>query len=440
MSNLLISAGGIIILLGVVILVHEWGHFIVARLCGVRVDVFSVGMGPRVWGFKRGDTDYRISAVPIGGYARMAGENPAEERAGGHDEFLSKKRWQRALIILAGPTMNILLALIIATAVLMTGNAKPEFMRHRPKISVVAPGSPGQKAGLRSGDVLLEVHGKKVQNWDDVVWQWLFVTPGSKLPVVAKRDGRRQSLEIQTSSDSRENDLFGYPVRATVIDKVQPGKPAATGGLQHGDRVVAVDGNTAVSPELISLTIQASKGKPLPLTVERDGHLVHLTLHPIYGKLQGQERWMIGAYFAPPATYHTNRFASAIRGGIRYNVMVTAVTFHIIYQLVQRKANLKQVAGPVGIAEASSKAAHEGLMPFLNLVALISLELGIFNLLPIPILDGWHLLTLGVEGTMRRDLSLALKERALQLGVIFLLLLILVVTYNDILRLVTGSH
>jgi regulator of sigma E protease len=440
MNNFLISVGGIVILLGVMILIHEWGHFVVARLCGVRVDVFSIGMGPRIWGIKRGPTDYRLSAVPIGGYVRMAGENPAEELTGAPYEFMSKKRWQRALIILAGPTMNIVLAVVIATAILMAGKAEPDFFRHRPEISAIIPNSAAQRAGLRSGDLLLQVNGKNVQTWKDVMWQIMFVAPGSKFPVVVEQNGQRRRLEIQTSTESTQVSMLGYPVESTLIDKVEPGKPAAKDGLQAGDRVVAVNGDTAVSQALVALTIEDSKGKPVQLTIERDGRLLNLTVHPTYGKLEGQERWYIGAYFAPPPTYRVDRLSSAIRGGVRFNVMLTAAIVHTIWRLVEHKDKLKVITGPVGIAEATSQAAREGLMDFLQLMAVISLNLGIVNLLPIPILDGWALLTLGVEGTLRRDLSVAAKERAIQVGVIFLFLLILVVTYNDILRIVTGGH
>jgi len=234
--------------------------------------------------------------------------------------------------------------------------------------------------------------------------------------------------------------MFGYPVVDTVIGKVMQGTPAAKAGFEHGDRVVAVEGNKAVSPALLSMTIDSLKGKPVKLTVERDGRLVELTPHPTYGKLEGQDRWFIGVSFEQLPTYHADRFSSAIRGGVRYNVMVTAAIVNTIFKLVEHKAQLKQLSGPVGIAEASGQAAREGLLAFMNIMAVISLNLGILNLLPIPILDGWHLLTLGVEGTIRRDLSLAVKERAMQVGVVFLLLLILIVTYNDVLKIISPSH
>ncbi len=440
MTNFLISIGSIIVVLGVMILVHEWGHFIVARMCGVRVEVFSVGMGPRVWGFHRGPTDYRVSALPIGGYVRMAGENPAEERTGAPDEFLSKKRWQRALIILAGPAMNILMALVIATGMMMTGKAEPSYLHQQPQISAVAEDTAAAQVGLRAGDLLMKVNGKAVHTWDDAIWQSMFVAPGSKMPVVVDRDGKQVSLEIPTSASASESDLLGFPVESTVVGTVKEGMPAAKGGLQQGDRVVSVGGKQATSPYVVSMAIAGSDGKPVPILVERNGQSVNLVLHPVYGELQGEKRWYIGAVFETPMTYRSDRVSSAVRDGVRYNVMLTAAIFNTVVKLVEHKAQLKQLSGPVGIAEASGQAAREGLLPFLYLMAVISLNLGILNLLPIPILDGWHLLTLGVEGTIRRDLSLALKERAMQVGVVFLLLLILIVTYNDVLKIVTPAH
>jgi regulator of sigma E protease len=440
MTNFLISIGSIIVVLGVMILVHEWGHFIVARMCGVRVEVFSIGMGPRVWGVRRGPTDYRISALPIGGYVRMAGENPAEDRTGAPDEFLSKKRWQRALIILAGPTMNIVTALVIATAMMMGGKAEPTYLRYQPEVSAVQDNTPAAQAGLRAGDVLLKVDGKAVKNWDDALWQTMFVAPGSELPVVVQRGDKQVSLQIMTSASDSPSDLLGYPVQATIVGTVKQDMPAAKGGLQQGDRIVSVAGKQATSPYVVSVAIAGSDGKPVPMVVQRDGQNVNLVLHPTYGELEGTKRWYIGAIFETSVSYRTDRVSSAVRDGVRYNVMITAQIVNTIFKLVERKAQLKQLSGPVGIAEASGQAAREGLLAFLNIMAVISLNLGILNLLPIPILDGWHLVTLGVEGTIRRDLSLAVKERAMQVGVVFLLLLILIVTYNDVLKIVTPSR
>jgi regulator of sigma E protease len=444
MNNFLISVGSIVIVLGVMVLVHEWGHFIVARMCGVRVDVFSVGMGPRIWGYHRGATDYRLSALPIGGYVRMAGENPTDQRTGAPDEFLSKKRWQRALIIMAGPTMNIVMALVIATGLMMSGKGLPAYLKNQPEVSAVDKGSPAAQAGIQSGDVIVAVKGQPVKTWDDVIWQSFFVMPNSTLPIEVERGSRRIALSVQTSPDSDHDDLFGYPVVKTFVGDVQKGQPGALAGLEKGDQIVAVNENRAVSPNMVATSTEDSAGKPVQMTIERKGQTLNVVVHPAYGVLQGgpkgQKVWHVGVSLDAPITYTATTMGQAIRGGVRYNVLMTSAIVDTVLKLIEHKARLKQLSGPVGIAQASGQAAREGLLDFLNFMAIISLNLGIVNLLPIPILDGWHILTLAVEGTMRRDLSMAVKERALQVGLVFLLLLILIVTYNDVFKLVIPSH
>lgn len=440
MNNFLISIGAIIVVLGVMILVHEWGHFIVARMCGVRVDVFSIGMGPRIWGFQRGPTDYRISILPIGGYVRMAGENPTDERTGAPDEFLSKSRWKRALIILAGPTMNVVAALVFAIAMLTLGRTEPTYLHKAPVVAGVYPDSAAQKAGLQPGDILLKVNGKAVSNWDDVAWQAMFVTPGARLPLVVERDGRQENLSVLTSTSDDESSLLGFPEQAVIVDTVRKSSPAEKAGLEPGDHVVAMDGKPLLSPFQMSGEISKSGGRVLPLTVDRDGKTLQMDIKPAYGDLGdgAGARYYIGIYYRFPTVARQHRFADALRGGVRYNVMLSTEIVHVVLKLVEHKTSVKQLVGPVGIAKASGEAAKEGLDAFLGIMAMVSLNLGILNLLPIPILDGGHLLMLGVEGTLRRDLSLAAKERALQVGLVFLLLLFIVVMYNDVLRLLPG--
>jgi regulator of sigma E protease len=268
----------------------------------------------------------------------------------------------------------------------------------------------------------------------------MFVMPEAAVPVVVQRGSHRFTLRVQTSPDAGQTDLFGYPEQKTFVGPVNPGMPAAQGGLKQGDQVIAIDGNRDISPFSVSTAVAGSDGKPVTMTVARDGQFVNLVLHPAYGNLDGQKRWYIGAYFDAPITYHATTIGAAVQGGVRYNVMLTSAIINTVVKLVEHKAQLKQLSGPVGIAKASGQAAREGFLAFMNIMAVISLNLGILNLLPIPVLDGWHILTLGVEGTMRRDLSIAVKERAMQVGLVFLLLLILIVTYNDVLKIVVPGH
>ncbi|HEV2385996.1 MAG TPA: RIP metalloprotease RseP [Candidatus Acidoferrales bacterium] len=436
MNNFLISIASIIIVLGVMIVVHEWGHFIVARACRVRVDVFSVGMGPRIWGYRRGPTDYRLSALPIGGYVRMAGENPTDQRTGAPDEFLSKPRWQRALIVLAGPVMNVFMAVVIAVGMMMAGKTQPAFLRNPPQVAGVLKGSAAAQAGLREADLLVKVNGKAVRTWDDVVWQTIFIAPGARMPIEFSRAGRLQTVVVQTSPDADMTELVGYPIQKVSVASVTAGFPAKKAGLEAGDLLVSANGRTVDSQLKFNSIISGSGGKPVDLVVERAGRQLALRLNPVlYDPGDGGgRRWMIGTFTEYRSTVKAHRLGDAVRGGLRYNVMLTSQIVNVLFKLAEHKASVKTLTGPIGVAKQSGEAAREGLLAFLNVMAVVSLNLGILNLLPIPILDGGHLLLLGVEGTIRRDLSLAVKERALQVGLVFLLLLFVIVMYNDILK------
>jgi regulator of sigma E protease len=435
-NNFLVSLGSIIIVLGVMIVVHEWGHFIVARLCGVRVDVFSVGMGPRIWGFRRGVTDYRLSALPIGGYVRMAGENPADQRTGAPDEFLSKPRWQRALIVLAGPVMNVCMAVIVAIGTMVGGKTEPAFLHNAPKVAGVLKESPAADAGIREGDLLLKVNGGAVRTWDDVFWRIIFTAPDAHVPVVLQRDSHLQTVSVQSSPDADLTDLLGYPIQQVSVAGISAGLPAAKAGLKPGDLLISADGQPVTSQYKFNSIVTSSGGKPVDLVVERAGQRLPLTIIPIRMDPHdgGGLRWMIGIYTEAISTVKAHRFGDAVRGGIRYNVILTSKIVSVVFKLAEHKTSIKTLTGPIGVAQQSGQAARQGLLAFMNLMALVSLNLGILNLLPIPILDGGHLLLLAVEGTIRRDLSMAVKERALQVGLVFLLLLFVIVMYNDILK------
>jgi regulator of sigma E protease len=329
---------------------------------------------------------------------------------------------------------------VIAIGMMMTGKTEPAYLHQAPQIAGVFADSPAAKAGIHPGDVLLEVNGKPVHNWDDVIWQAMFVAPGAHMPVVVERDGRRLSLEVTTSAADDQTTLLGYPVQQVMVGVVREGLPAGKAGLKTGDRIVAIDGHPLLSPFQLSKEINAMEGKPVSLVIERGGKTFPLQIKPVHGDLDdgAGPRWYIGIGFQLRTVARDNRVSEAVKGGVRYNVMLTAEIVHTVFKLVEHKTSVKQLVGPVGIAKASGEAARQGPLAFLNIMAMISLNLGILNLLPIPILDGGHLLMLGVEGTLRRDLSLAVKERALQVGLVFLLLLFIVVMYNDVLRLIPG--
>ncbi len=437
MSLFLTSIGAVIVVLGLMIFVHEFGHFAVARLLGVRIEVFSLGFGPRLIGIRRGPTDYRISALPLGGYVRMAGDNPAEARTGAPDEFLSKTRWQRALIILAGPAMNILFCAVLASVLLLAGGPEPVFLQRPPQVAGVLPDSPAAQAGLQAGDRILQVNGHRVSTWDDVFWDLLFVQPGERLVLGVLRNGQEQTIELTVPAQAADTAaLVGFADQSTLVGSLAPGMPAQQAGLQPGDRVVMVDGKAVHSPAELAARIADSGGRTLRFTVDRAGKTIELEVKPRYGDPgDGRTRWFIGAVFQTATVFRRHPPAEAIRGGIRYTVQLGREVAMALVALVERRASVKQLMGPVGLAKQSGEAARRGLGDFINLMAFISLNLGILNLLPIPILDGGHLAVLAVEGVLRRDLSVAVKERVAQAGFVFLLLVFVVVMYNDVLRL-----
>jgi regulator of sigma E protease len=419
------------------VLVHEWGHFVLARLFGVRVEVFSIGFGPRLFGVKRGPTDYRLSALPLGGYVRMAGDNPAEERKGDPDEFLSKPRWQRVLIALAGPTTNFLMAVVLTAALFIHGGEQPSYADKPVVVAGVVKDSPAQKAGIQAGDRIVAFSGVKNPTWDRVALELALSAPGHSEPITIERDGHLMTTSVE--SQPQPFAVLGYPAEPVIVGSLARGMPAERADLKEGDVIVAANGQRLTAPSQFSEVVQQSGGNLMTLDLLRNGQPMKAELRPTWGDPgDGMPRWQIGITF---------RFVTSPR---RYGVpqaMVKATQFHIVLadklvylvgQLFTGKVSLKQVQGPLGIVQESSRAAKRGFGDLISLMALVSLNLAILNLLPIPILDGGHILMLAIEGILRHDLSLQIKERFVTVGMVFLLLVFLIVMYNDVLRLFPG--
>ena len=425
--------------LGVMVLVHEWGHFVVARLFGVRVEVFSIGFGPRIWGVRRGPTDYRLSLLPLGGYVRMAGDNPAEERRGDPDEFLSKPRWQRVLIALAGPTTNFLMAVVLTAVLFMVGGEQPSYADKQIVVAGVMKDSAAQKAGIEAGDRIAEFDGVKNPTWDRVALELALSAPGHMEPVVVERNGQLVSLSVP--SEPQPFSALGYPPEPVIIGMVSPGMPATKAGLSPGDTMVSVNGEKLESPYQLSELIQRSEGHPLALEILRGGSVQKTEITPIWGDPgDGMPRWEIGITYRFATSSRRYSLPGAFVKAGEFHVILATKLIYVVGQLFTGKVSLKQVQGPLGIVQASSAAAKRGFGDLISLMALVSLNLGILNLLPIPILDGGHILMLGIEGLLRHDLSLKIKERVVTVGMVFLLLVFLIVMYNDVLRLLPGHH
>ena len=461
---------GVALVLGVMILVHEWGHFIAARIFGVRVDVFSIGFGPRLFGWKRGATDYRVSALPLGGYVRMAGQDPSDidsahstaipgkgkdEKTyapypqlqalvkGAPDELMSKPRWQRAIISFAGPFVNLIFPILLLTVYFVAvGIPYPAYQDKPLQVMGVPPNSPAAAAGLHPGDRVIALDGEQNPTWEQAEKVLSKITPNSKLSMEVESGGARRSVVEpveQKELDQPERlleRLLGYaPIRPRLED-VAPGYPAQRAGLKENDLITAVDGQKIQWWGEFTERIRGSNGKPLALEVERNGQPVHLVVTPQAATNErGETIYQIGAATHEDTAYKRVAFPE----GARYATLVTVEkireTATIVGRLFSGRVSLKQLQGPVGISRAAGQAARKGPLAIISLMVLISVNLGILNLLPIPILDGGHILLLGIEGILRRDMSLAFKERFVQVGLVFLLVVFAIVMYNDVVRL-----
>jgi regulator of sigma E protease len=395
-----------VLVLGILVLLHEWGHFVAAKLCGVRVDVFSIGFGPRLWGVKRGDTDYRLSALPLGGYVRMAGDNPVEERTGAPYEFLSRPRWQRFIIAVAGPITNILLTFVI-------------------------------------GDRIVTVNGKATASWEAVYSREKEVASGAAFTLGVLRDGKLEDVTVHRSTDkSMASSVTGYPAIPATIDEINPASPAQKAGLRPGDTITAINGKPVITWSQVLEAIQGSSGHAVHFTVRREGEQVAFDITPMQylNPATDQLDWMVGASRVAEEAYEKCSVFEAAQGAFAQTVGLTKMIGDVVTGLFRGLVSVRDLAGPVGIMQMSGQAAKHGTMTLLGWIAYISLDLGLLNLLPIPIMDGGHVLLLAIEGTLRRDLSITAKERFVQVGLVFLLGLFAFVMYSDILRLFQQTH
>jgi regulator of sigma E protease len=423
------------IVLGIMVLVHEWGHFIVAKSFGVRVETFSIGFGTRLWGFKRGDTDYRISALPLGGYVKMAGDNPLEERKGDPDEFLSKPRWQRVLIALAGPAMNILLSIILVAGIYMRGSKQPAFL-DRPMVLVgVLQDSAAQKAGLMPGDRIVSVNGVKNPTWDRAQLELMSTLPGHMLSVAVDRNGQQLSLSVPAAPSVEE--VFGYPQDHLVVSAVSPGTPAERSGLMAGDVILQVNGISLANGAEFPPIVDKSQSQPLDLKVQRGDRTLDVQLTPQQvSTANGVSHWQIGVLRTGDLVDRRLSVGASIVESVGMNVLMARQISYVVVELFRGNISLKQLEGPLGIARESGRAAKQGLAELISLMAMIGVNLAVLNLLPIPPLDGGHILMLFIEGTIRRDLSVRVKERFVTVSMVFLLLVFAIVMYNDVQRLI----
>ncbi|HVB58480.1 MAG TPA: RIP metalloprotease RseP [Candidatus Acidoferrales bacterium] len=429
------------IVLGVMIFVHEWGHFIAAKFCGVRVDVFSFGFGTRLCGVKRGDTDYRLSALPFGGYVRMAGDNVIEERTGADYEYLSKSRWQRVMIAVAGPFMNVLLAFFIFWGIYSIVGMPMDTDLQKPADVVALPAAPAAASGIQVGDRILSVDGVNTPTWDKVLTEVSESAPGNTLSVIVLRSGAKQTLRIPIPAHTISADtLVGYPPLSTTVEDVEIGFPAEKAGMKPGDKIISIDGKPIVTWDQLVDAVYGSGGRSIDFVVLRNGRQIPLSIAPMQGMTpDGRTVWQIGVVRKSNQVYQREGLVTAVKDAGLETYLNMRQIVEVVGGLFSGKVSIRELQGVVGIARVSGQAAKRGPVTLLGLMAVISLNLGLLNLFPIPVLDGGHVLLLAIEGVLRRDLSIALKERFVQVGLVFILGIFAFVMYSDILKLIQ-SH
>jgi len=440
MESFLIAVASMAVVLGIMILVHEFGHYAAAKAFGVRVEVFSIGFGKRLIGFRRGVTDYRISALPLGGYVKMAGENPLESRTGAPDEFMSHPRWQRFVIAVAGPVMNILLAIVLLTGVYMVHYDRPEYLDRQAVVGWVMDNSPAARAGIEQGDRVVRIDGVHNPTWEDVL---LKVMISARQPVDISIQRGNTFLEKQVRPEVEAGDEYGsvgwVPEQNITVTELVAGMPAGKAGIQLNDHIIAINGVAMHSVYSIIHYLQSNGDKPVDVTVERNGKELHFTMTAAKKEENGQTGYRLGFGIAGYVKVEKLPFDKALSMSLQENKRYSLLIVDLVHKMLEHKVSIKQMEGPIGIARASGDAARQpGWTPLLQLMAMISLNLGIFNLLPIPILDGGIILLLIIEALLRRDISLRIKERIYQTAFVFLLLFAAVVIYNDLMKALPG--
>lgn len=437
--NFLLSILAVAIVLGICVLVHEFGHYIAARLMGVRVEAFSIGFGKRLFGKQIGDTDFRLSLFPIGGYVKMAGEEDYDQdpRERKPDEFLAKNRGQKIFILVMGPLMNLVLAYFIFTVVNITGVDIEKYKLEPPRIGYVQADSPAAKAGILPGDVIRTLNGRKIDTWKDLEFN-ISASPNETLDVGYEREGKLYptNLDVKTISQYGIGYVGFSSDFKTKIESVTAGLPAANAGMKEGDIIQAINGRPAIYFQVSEL-IAANAGKPMVFEVKRDKAVMDLTVTPLEEVKDGVKKGVIGVGMSPysPAVKVRYGLWDATIKSSNDLVNYTFILFKTLKKMIVGKISAKQLSGPIEIAKFSKRAMDSGFPNLFMFIAFISLQLGILNLFPIPVLDGGHLMILSIETIIRKDFNPKVKNILLNVGFFLLICLMAFAILNDVAKL-----
>lgn len=428
MGSILGTLFAFAIVFGILVFVHEFGHFFMAKLVGVRVEVFSWGYGKRLFGIKKGDTDYRVSVFPMGGYVKFSGQDALS--AGGlkpHD-FMGKKRWQRFLVLVMGSVMNIALAVVLVSFINMVGVTVPEYQEQKPVIGWIEPGSPAERSSLKIDDEILSINNKKTKTWADVE---LAVGSKPKKMINLEIKRREKVLMVELMTESRTRHEMGYAgflgKILTQVMMVSPGSPAEKGGLEPGDIIMAINSEPVYYYQFVEI-IQSNAEKQLEFLIERDDETLTLNITP---RREGKIG-VLGIYQSQKSVVRKYGLFSSIVQSVNKNTKLAFLVVNFIKDLITGEASTRQLGGPIEIANISYVAFKMGFLAMVVWIAFISLQLGILNLIPIPVLDGGQIFVLVLEGIFRRDFSSKVKQIVIQIGFAIFIVLIAFVILNDV--------
>ena len=427
MMNLLSNTAAFIFALGAIIFVHEAGHLIVAKAFKMRVLAFSLGFGKKIWGFTRGETEYKLSLVPLGGYVKLSGEDLSESDRSDPRDFLNQPRWQRILVYLAGPAMNALFSVILIACLFMVGIEVPTLQSVPSIVGTVEAGSPGALAGLEPGDRIVSVDGKKTERWQDVAFP-VMTAIGKPLVFEIDRNGEHRALTVtpEKPADFDYGDAGIFPKLLPRVGALVAGAPAEGAGFRVGDEIRSIDGRALSSPGEFVLYVEDHAGKSVSVEVLRGGETLHLPVVPADQGGKGK----IGVQLTIAQRYPP---LEAFRESVRFNIDIARQSLAVIGKIFTREVKAKNaLAGPIEIAAQSGAAARSGLKNLFYLMGVLSLSIGLLNLFPIPILDGGQIAILLIESIARRDLSLVVKERIAQVGFALVALLMVTVLWFDL--------
>jgi regulator of sigma E protease len=420
-----------ILVLGIIIFVHEFGHLITAKAFGMRVYIFSFGFGRRLFGFKWGDTDCRVSLVPLGGYVKLEGEpedHLSEDTSmlGDGRDFTSRPRWQRFLVYLAGPAMNAVLTIGVLTVIFLQGSGEVDAtFFDRALIGAVEAGSPAQNAGLKPGDEITSIDGQPIRSWEDALTA-ILLRPDSNIVLGARRGAEEMTISVHSSSVAVER-VGHIGVSPMVrVGKLTPGMPAEASGLQPGDGILRIGDKPIRSFEDVLVAVKGSAGTKLRFSVYREPKFLELEVTP----RQTPEGLRIG--LGAKTLRKSFGFRGALAEACRTTWQQTKLTFEVLERLLTARLSPRTMMGPLGIAQKSGEEARRGAGPFFSLVAMISLQVGLLNLFPLAPLDGGHLAILASEGLLRRDFNVTVKNWIMNAGALVIFLLIFVVLYSDL--------